>query len=54
MIRSIVRVTHVLAGAITLALFASVAGAHASGFKVLYSFTAGADGCYPARGVILR
>jgi uncharacterized repeat protein (TIGR03803 family) len=52
MIRNVLRVTHILAGAMTLALFAFLAAAHASSFKALYSFTAGADGCYPVRGVI--
>jgi uncharacterized repeat protein (TIGR03803 family) len=53
MIRSIIRVTHVLAGAMTLALFASLAVAHASSFKVLYAFNGENDGCYPPAGVVL-
>jgi len=53
MVRSIARVTHVLAGAMTLSLFASLAVAHASGFKVLHTFNGQNDGCYPPAGVVL-
>jgi len=39
--------------ALALALFVPVAAAHASTFKVLHSFSAGLDGCYPVAGLII-
>ena len=50
---SIVRFPHILAGVVILALSASLTVAHASGFKVLYTFNGQNDGCNPPAGVIL-
>ncbi|HWY14595.1 MAG TPA: choice-of-anchor tandem repeat GloVer-containing protein [Rhizomicrobium sp.] len=53
MIRGINAVRRILPSVLALSMLASLIAAHASGFKLLYSFTAGADGCYPAGGVTL-
>jgi uncharacterized repeat protein (TIGR03803 family) len=45
--------TRNLLRALALALFVPVAAAHASTFKVLYSFTGGSDGGYPAPGSLV-
>ena len=42
---------HILAGAASLVLLASLDTAHA-GFSVLYAFSGGSDGAYPAAGLI--